>query len=163
MTDLTPIDITKHEFARRFRGLDPVEVKAFLEGIAEELQRLLRESALKEDRIQHLEAELQNYRERENQLKEILFTAQRITEGMKEKARKEAELIHKDAELKAEKLLERAHLMLANLQGKIADLKRQKALFEARIRAAIKLHQDLLATETSDDISGEPKVPGPRA
>jgi len=162
MTDLTPIDITQREFPRRFRGLDPVEVKTFLEGVAEELQRLLKENALKDERIQRLEGEVQSYRERENELKTTLFATQRITDQMKDKVRKEADLILKDAELKAEKLLERAHLMLAQFQGKIADLKRQKALFEARIRAAIQLRQELLTAEAAEDASGpvEPKSPG---
>jgi cell division initiation protein len=162
MTDLTPIDITQREFPRRFRGLDPVEVKTFLEGVAEELQRLLKENALKDERIQRLEGEVQTYRERENELKTTLFATQRMTDQMKDKVRKEADLILKDAELKAEKLLERAHLMLAQFQGKIADLKRQKALFEARIRAAIQLHQELLTAEAAEDASGpvEPKSPG---
>jgi cell division initiation protein len=162
MTDLTPIDITQREFPRRFRGLDPVEVKTFLEGVAEELQRLLKENALKDERIQRLEGEVQSYRERENELKTTLFATQRMTDQMKDKVRKEADLILKDAELKAEKLLERAHLMLAQFQGKIADLKRQKALFEARIRAAIQLHQELLTAEAAEDASGpvEPKSPG---
>jgi cell division initiation protein len=162
MTDLTPIDITQREFPRRFRGLDPVEVKTFLEGVAEELQRLLKENALRDERIQRLEGEVQTYRERENELKTTLFATQRMTDQMKDKVRKEADLILKDAELKAEKLLERAHLMLAQFQGKIADLKRQKALFEARIRAAIQLHQELLTAEAAEDASGpvEPKSPG---
>ncbi|MDZ4339166.1 MAG: DivIVA domain-containing protein [candidate division NC10 bacterium] len=162
MTDLTPIDITQREFPRRFRGLDPVEVKTFLEGVAEELQRLLKGNALKDERIQRLEGEVQSYRERENELKTTLFATQRMTDQMKDKVRKEADLILKDAELKAEKLLERAHLMLAQFQGKIADLKRQKALFEARIRAAIQLHQELLTAEAAEDASGpvEPKSPG---
>lgn len=161
MTELTPIDITQREFQRRFRGLDPVEVKTFLEGVAEELQRLLMENASKDEQIQKLEIRLHTYEQRENQLKEALLSVQRMTDDIKEKSRKEADLILKDAEIKAEKLLERAHLSLAQLQGRIADLKRQKALFESRIRGAIKLHQDLLAAEAAEDASGshEPKPP----
>lgn len=161
MTELTPIDITQREFQRRFRGLDPVEVKTFLEGVAEELQRLLMENASKDEQIQKLEIRLHTYEQRENQLKEVLLAVQRMTDDIKEKSRKEADLILKDAEIKAEKLLERAHLSLAQLQGRIADLKRQKALFESRIRGAIKLHQDLLAAEVAEDASGshEPKPP----
>lgn len=161
MTELTPIDITQREFQRRFRGLDPVEVKTFLEGVAEELQRLLMENASKDEQIQKLEIRLHTYEQRENQLKEALLSVQRMTDDIKEKSRKEADLILKDAEIKAEKLLERAHLSLAQLQGRVADLKRQKALFESRIRGAIKLHQDLLAAEAAEDASGshEPKPP----
>ncbi len=163
MTELTPIDITQREFQRRFRGLDPVEVKTFLEGVAEELQRLLKENALQEEQIQRLEIRLHTYEQRENQLKEALLSVQRLAEEIKDKSRKEADLILKDAELKAEKLLERAHVTLAQMQGRVADLKRQKALFESRIRAAIKLHQDLLAAEAAEETSGSHDLKPPRA
>ena len=154
MTELTPIDITQREFQRRFRGLDPVEVRTFLDGVAEELQRLLKENASKEERIQKLETQLHHYQQRERELKEALLAVHRMADEVKEKARKEADLILKDAEIKAEMLLERTNLMLAQLQGRLADLKRQKMLFEGRIRSAIKLHADLLATETTEDSSG---------
>src|SRR3990172_5480593 len=146
--ELTPIDITQREFRRRFRGLDPVEVRTFLDGVAEELQRLLKENAFKEERIQKLEAQLQHYHHRERDLKEALLAVHRMADETKEK-----------------RLLERTNLMLAQLQGRLGDLKRQKILFEGRMRAAIKLHQDLLAAEAAEDTSGplEPKPPGTRS
>ena len=160
--DLTPIDITQREFQRRFRGLDPVEVKTFLDGVAEELQRLLKENTFKEERVQKLGTQLHHYQQRERELKEALLAVHRMADETKAKARKEADLILKDAEIKAERLLERTNLILAQLQGRLADLKRQKVLFEGRLRAAIKLHQDLLAAEAAEDTSGshEPKPPG---
>jgi cell division initiation protein len=160
MTDLTPIDITQREFKRRFRGLDPIEVKTFLESVAEELQCLLKENASQRERIRNLEIRTETYQEREKEVNEALFAVQRMADEMKDKSRKEADLILKDAEIKAQKLLEHAHLMLGQMQGKILDLKRQKALFEGRIRAAIKLHQDLLAAEAAEDMSG-PVEPRP--
>ncbi len=162
MTDLTPIDITQKEFPRRFQGLDPVEVKTFLESVSETLQRMLKENGTQEERIRDLEIRLQTHQQREKEVNEALFAVQRMADEIKEKSRKEAELILRDAEVKAQKLLEHAQVMLGRMQGKIADLKRQKALFEARIRAAIKLHQDLLAAEAAEDMSGpEPRPAQP--
>ena len=158
MKDLTPLEIAHREFRRCFRGLDPVEVRSFLEGVAEHLQGLLKENIVKEERIQKLEIQLETYRGRENELKEILFAVQHMTDEMKDKTQQKADLIIKDAEIKAEALLERAHLTLGRLQGKIGELKRQKALFEARVRAAIKLYQDILDTEVAEE-TGEPGKP----
>ncbi|MFQ5684869.1 MAG: DivIVA domain-containing protein [Candidatus Binatia bacterium] len=160
MKNLTPLEIAQREFRHRFRGLDPLEVRSFLEGIAEQLQGLLKEGILKEELIQKLETQLETYRGRENEVKEVLFALQRMTDDMKDKTRQEADLIIKDAEIKAEALLERAHLTLGRLQGKIADLKREKALFEGKVRGAIKLYQDLLDTEAAEDAS-EPVQPEP--
>jgi cell division initiation protein len=165
MKNLTPLEIAQREFRRRFRGLDPVEVRNFLEGIAEQLQGLLKEGILKEERLEKLETQLETYRGRENEVKEVLFALQRMTDDMKNTTRKEAELIIKDAEIKAEALLERGHLTLGRLQGKIADLKREKALFEGKVRGAIKLYQDLLDTEAAEDASEpvQPEPPGARS
>jgi cell division initiation protein len=149
--DLTPVEITQRDFKRRFRGLDPVEVRSFLEGVADELQRLLKECALKDEYIQKLEAQLQAYQEQEDSLKKTLVAAQRLTEEMKESARKEAALILKETELKAENLLEHAHLMLAELQGEIGELKQRRGLFEAQLRAAITLHLDLLEAAREEE------------
>ena len=160
MTDLTPIEITQREFKRRFRGLGPVEVKTFLDGVAEELQRLLKQNASQEERIRHLDSRLQTHLQREKEVNDALFAVQRMADEVKDKSRREADLILKEAEIKAQKLLEHAHLMLGQMQGKIADLRRQKALFEGRIRAAIKLHEDLLAAEAAEDMSG-PVEPRP--
>ncbi len=165
MKNLTPLEIAQREFRRRFRGLDPVEVRNFLEGIAEQLQGLLKEGILKEERLEKLETQLETYRGRENEVKEVLFALQRMTDDMKNTTRKEAELIIKDAEIKAEALLERGHLTLGRLQGKIADLKREKALFEGKVRGAVKLYQDLLDTEAAEDASEpvQPEPPGARS
>lgn len=162
MRNLSPLEIAQREFRRRFHGLDPLEVRSFLEGVAEQLQGLLKENILKEDQIHKLEIELKSYRGREHELKEILFALQRMGDEMKDKTQKEADLIIKDAEIKAEELLERAHLTLGRLQGKIAELKRQKALFEARMRGTIKLYEDFLDSDAAEDGSEpfEPKPPG---
>lgn len=141
---ITPLDITRREFRRIMRGWDPDEVKAFLEGVADELELAVKEAAGREERIQKLEAQMAGYQEREETLRKTLYSAQHLTEQLKESAKREADLIRKEAELQAAKFLEQAHQQVGELQAQIADLKRQKQLFEARLRAALKLHLDLL-------------------
>ncbi|MBI3003090.1 MAG: DivIVA domain-containing protein, partial [candidate division NC10 bacterium] len=138
--NITPLDITQREFRRRLRGWDPAEVKAFLEGVADEMELLVKEAAARDERIQKLEGQVAAYQEREEALRKTLYSAQRLTEQLKETARREAELVRKEAELQAEKLLEQAHRQVGELQAQIADLKRQKQLFEAKLRAALKIH-----------------------
>ena len=56
--NITPLDITQREFRRRLRGWDPAEVKAFLEGVADELELLVKEAAVRDERIQKLEGQV---------------------------------------------------------------------------------------------------------
>jgi len=155
MNQLTPLDITQREFGKVFRGFDPKEVKAFLEEVSQELERCVLENAELSERVRKLEGELRTYHEREEALKNALLTAQRLTESLKEGAKREAELLVKEAELKAERVLEQAQQRLARVQGEIMELERQKSLFQAKLRSAIKLHLDLLEADAEKEVSRE--------
>lgn len=153
--ELSPLEITQREFGRKFRGLDPEEVQTFLEQIAEEMTRLLHETSDRAAQIQRLEAELRVHQEREDSLRNTLITAQKMTEEIKAHAKREADLMLKEAELKAERLLEQAHRKLAQVQAEIAELQRQRELFASKLRGLLKTHLELLDVE--------PKKPTPSA
>ena len=63
---------------------------------------------------------------------------------MKENAQKSSELIIAEAEVKAEKILNKAHNRLAQLHEDIAELKRQRMQIEVQIGAIIEAHTKLL-------------------
>jgi cell division initiation protein len=63
---------------------------------------------------------------------------------MKENAQKSAELIVAEAEVKAEKILNKAHNRLAQLHEDIAELKRQRVQIEVQIGSVIEAHSKLL-------------------
>jgi cell division initiation protein len=83
-------------------------------------------------------------------LRNTLVTAQKMTEEIKGNAKREAELIMKEAELRAEKLLDQAHQKLAQVQAEIAELRRQRDVFGAKLRSHLKTHQDLLDAAIPD-------------
>jgi len=142
--ELSPLEITQREFARRWRGCDPEEVRTFLEQIAEELTRLNQDSSERANQIQRLETQVRAHQEREDTLRNALITAQKMTEEIKGNAKREADLILKEAELKGERLLEMAHRKLAQVQAEIAELTRQRELFLAKLRGLLRTHQELL-------------------
>lgn len=146
--EISPLEITQREFGRKMRGLDPEEVHTFLEQIAEEMTRLLQQNSDQSAQIQRLEAQVKGYQEREDALRNTLVTAQKMTEEIKENARREGGLIIKEAELRAENLLEQAHQKLGQVQAEIAELRRQRDLFSAKLRGLLKTHLDLLETQS---------------
>jgi len=157
--DLSPLEITQREFARKWRGYDPEEVRTFLEQIAEELTRLSQESGERANQVQRLEAQVRVHQEREDTLRNALITAQKMTEEIKANAKREADLILKEAELKGERLLEMAHRKLAQVQAEIAEFIRQRELFLAKLRGLIRTHQELLETAPENPGSAPPAKP----
>lgn len=148
--EISPLEITQREFGRKLRGLDPDEVRAFLEQVAEEMTRLLQQATDQTSLVQRLEAQIRGLQEREDAVRDTLVTAQKMTEDIKGGAKREADLIVKEAELRAEKLLEQAHQKLGQVHAEIAELRRQRDLFAARLRGHLKTHNDLLDAAIPD-------------
>jgi cell division initiation protein len=144
MVNLTPLDIQQQRFKTRFRGFDIQEVDLFLDQMADTFESLLKQNEnLKED-FRRLQLEIQGYKNREDAFKRALLNSQRVIEQMKENAQKSAELIVAEAEVKAEKILNKAHNRLAQLHEDIAELKRQRMQIEVQIGSVIEAHGKLL-------------------
>jgi cell division initiation protein len=142
--NLTPLDIQQQQFRVRFRGFDIREVDRFLEKMAEAYSALQTDNKNLKEEIRRLKLETQGYKEREETFKKAMLNSQKVLEQMKDNARKSAEIIIADAEVKAEKILNRAHSRLSQLHEDIAELKRQRVQIEVQIRSIIDAHTKLL-------------------
>jgi cell division initiation protein len=157
--NLTPLDIQQQQFQVRFRGFDIREVDRFLEQVSEAFANVQNDSKNLKEEIRRLKLENQGYGEREETFKRAMLNSQKVLEQMKDNARKSAEVIIADAEVKAEKILNRAHNRLSQLHEDIAELKRQRMQIEVQIRSVIEAHSKLLeigkesmeALDESDD------------
>jgi cell division initiation protein len=141
---ITPLDIQQQQFKTRFRGFDIREVDAFLEQIAETFEGLQKKGQNLSEEVRRLELEIQGYRKREETFKRALLNSQKVLDQMKDNARKSAELVIAEAEVKAEKILNKAHNRLAQLHEDIAELKRQRTQIEVQISSIIEAHSRLL-------------------
>lgn len=142
--NITPLDIQQQQFKVRLRGFDIREVDRFLEQVAEGLTALHNDNNNLREEIRRLKLEAQAYKEREETFKRAMLNSQKVLEQMKDNARKSAEIIIADAEVKAEKILNRAHNRLSQIHEDISELKRQRMQIEVQIRSVIEAHSKLL-------------------
>jgi len=141
---ITPIDISGHHFAKKMRGFDPEEVRSFLNLVSGEFEKLVIEANTLKEELAQLKAGVADYKERERILKETLLTAQKLAEDIKEEARKEAQLIVKEAEIKGNQLLDQAARKASAIEGVLLQLRVERDSFEQRIRNAVEQHLRLL-------------------
>jgi len=141
---ITPLDIQQHQFRVKFRGFDVHEVDLFLENVADVYESLLQVKQGLEEKVIWLKNENKGFKEREETFKRAMLHSQKVLEQMKENARKSSELIVAGAEVKAEKILNRAHNRLSQLHEDIAELKRQRRQIEVQIQSIIETHTKLL-------------------
>jgi cell division initiation protein len=85
--------------------------------------------------------------EKERELRETLLSAQRVIEEMKNNARKEAELIVTEAEIKGERIIADAERQLGELKSRIEEIRRQKIQFEMSFKGLL----DSFARQLSGD------------
>ena len=160
---ITPMDIQQQQFKVRFRGFDIHEVDRFLEQATEALTSLQNDNNNLREEIRRLKLESQAFKEREETFKRAMLNSQKVLEQMKDNARKSAEIIIADAEVKAEKILNRAHNRLSQIHEDISELKRQRMQIEVQIRSVIEAHSKLLeigkeSMEELDEADGKVAV-----
>lgn len=141
---ITPLVVKQKEFTTRFRGFDVQEVDYFLEEIAKELETLNHTIQGVHEENHRLNLENQGYRKRENSMKNAMIQSQKVLDQMKENAKKSSQLIIANAEVEAEKILNRAHKRLSQLHSDIIELKRQRIQLEMQISGVLESHSKLL-------------------
>lgn len=156
MPRLTPLEIQKHEFSRKWKGFDPVEVESFLALLAEDLEEILRANADLSARVQRLTEENEEHRERERILKETLLTAQQASEDIRAQAQKQADLALREAHVSAERLTQNALQRSAEIEKAIQQLKLHRANFRLQLQKMIELFQQVLDFDRDEDEKERP-------
>ncbi|MGH7628889.1 MAG: DivIVA domain-containing protein [Gemmatimonadales bacterium] len=144
MTDdafqLTPLDVRTHEFARTVRGYDRAQVDDFKQRLSAEIERLIRERIQAEERLKNVQDQLRAYRERERALNEALVAAQQLRADTRQQAEREAELVVREAEAEATRLLNRARIEEQLVRERTAGAARNFAAYVAGLRALMERH-----------------------
>jgi cell division initiation protein len=156
MQNLTPLEIQKQTFSRVLKGFHADEVRAYLHLIAEEIERLLRDVDRLTRENAMLREELDDHSQRERILKDTLLSAQKVSEDVKANARKEAELIVKDAELISDRIIMQAMSRVSDLEKSIQDLKIERHAARNKLQATLDTVQQLIMLDAEQEANELP-------
>jgi cell division initiation protein len=156
MQNLTPLEIQKQTFSRVLKGYSADEVRAYLHLVAEEIERLLRENDRLLRDVTNLREDIDDHTNRERILKDTLLSAQRVAEELTANARKEAELIVKDSELLAERLVAQAQQRVADLERSIGDLRMERRAARNKLTTTIDMIQQMIVLDAEEEANEEP-------
>jgi cell division initiation protein len=162
---ITPIDIQQMVFQVKFRGYDRDEVNRFLEELALTVENLNRENNALRDKLTTTEQQVTDLRRTEATLSNTLVSAQSLAEDVKRSAQREADLIVKEAELKASEIIRQSRVSLADMQRGLSDLQKQRLMMVERFRSTLRSFERMLEVEESeayhpDSSSAEGKLAG---
>ena len=105
---LTPIDVRAQEFSRTAFGYETASVEDFRERVAAEMERLLKERAVQEERTQNMREQLKSLREREKAINDAVMMAQQLREATHKAAQQEVDVIIREAKVKADRVVQDA-------------------------------------------------------
>jgi cell division initiation protein len=155
---LTPLDIHNKEFGRSLRGYNEDEVNEFLDRVIKDYEGLIRENRNLEEKLVTIEERLAHFQNIEESLSKSIIVAQETAEEVKANARKEAQLIIKEAEKNADRIINEALAKSRRMAMELDEVKKQAALFRARLRSMIQAQLELLDSDQWDELLEEKTI-----
>jgi cell division initiation protein len=146
---LTPLDIQQQQFRKRLlKGYDKREVDMFMELIRNEMEELITENMNMKQQLKERTESLDEYKDREQTIKETMITTQRLKDAIHSNAVKEAQLIIADSKIKAEEIINGAQNRYMEITNDIKELRKQKIQLEANLKAVLETHLKMLDVES---------------
>ncbi|NOU76139.1 DivIVA domain-containing protein [Paenibacillus sp. LMG 31458] len=144
---LTPLDIHNKEFSRSFRGYDEDQVNEFLDQVIKDYEALIRENKDLHNQTVALQERLDHFTNIEESLSKTIIVAQEAADEVRSNAKKEAQLILKEAEKNADRIINESLTRSRKVALEIEELKKQASIYRTRFRTLLEAQLELLNTE----------------
>lgn len=152
---ITPLDIQHKVFDTQWRGYHKTQVDQFLEEIAESVEELTKDNLVLKEKLSGRDDEVGQLKRAETTLTSTLISTQSFVDQLKHGAQRDADLLVKEAELKAEEILAQSRAELAEMRRMISTLKQQRALVLDRLRLTLSSFHRLVEIEERPEASFE--------
>ncbi|MGD1007059.1 MAG: DivIVA domain-containing protein [Ignavibacteriaceae bacterium] len=150
---VSPLSIKKQEFNKTLRGYDKDEVQAFLDKLAGEFETLQKENDSLKKELEESTVKLTEFRRIEKNLQDTLLKAQESSSKSIESTKKQSGLMIKEAEIKVSQILEKARENANEIRNSVINLREEKNLIIANLKAIINSQAHLL--EMKVETAGE--------
>ncbi|WP_291572783.1 DivIVA domain-containing protein [Clostridium sp. UBA4548] len=131
---ITSMDINNKEFKRTMRGYSADEVDEYLEKIAEDYEAIYKENTTLKEKISVFQDKLDHYTKIESTIQSTLLLAQNAAEQAKLSAQTEAELIVRNANDSAKRIMDKAHGDVLTVTDEFERTKQEFAKFRSKFR-----------------------------
>lgn len=131
---LTPMDINNKEFKKGFSGYKAEEVDEFLDEVIENYEKLYKDNGALKEKLAALSEQIEHYTKIENTIQNTLILAQNAADQAKNSAEQEAKMVVKNANETAQKILDKAHNDVVQVNDEYENLKQEFIKFRAKFR-----------------------------
>ncbi len=153
---ISPIEIRQQEFQKKMRGYDPDEVQSFLEKLADDLDELQKENENLKEELDQANQQIAEFKKIEKNLQDTLLKAQDSSTKSLEASKKQTALMIKEAELKAQQIIDKARENANEIRNAVVNLREEKDLIIAKLKAIVSSQANLLELKVKG--SGDEKL-----
>ena len=136
--NFVPNDLQNIAFKKAMMGYNILQVEDVLLKVVEDFSELIKENAKLKEKLEDSQDKVKYYKTIENNLHNSLIIAQQTSEEIVANARDNADNIVKEAELKAQQIIDEAHKQVLNVKFEYENLKRDVISYKAKIESIIK-------------------------
>ena len=144
----TPNDIQNLTIKKSFMGYSEDMVNDVLDKIIEDYSAYIKENIELKDKLAMLNEGLQHYKTIEESLQNTLMAAQQTGEEIKKNAYEKADNIIKEAEIKAQKLLDEANQQVLRIKYEYEDIKKKMHVYKTKSETLLLSQMELLKQVT---------------
>lgn len=154
---LTPETIASRRFDKQMGGYKQDEVEAFLQQVAAEYARVLREKEELEQKMDVLAEKVEQYREDEDSLRSALIGAQKLGDSVIRDSKAKADYILRDAREKANQLMENAQKSIEKEQMALIKMQKEVTKFKNRLLTLYRQHLEMISALPEYDEEPQPQ------
>lgn len=144
---LTLLDIHNKEFSRRIRGYDEDEVNEFLDQVIKDYESVIRENKELHNQLLTLQERLDHFVNIEESLSKTILVAQEAADDVKNNSKKESQLILKEAEKNADRIINEALSKSRKVAIETEELRKQASIYRTRFRTLLEAQLELLSQD----------------
>lgn len=159
---ITAMEINTKRFEQAKPGYKPEEVDEFLNQLADQISKMIKEKEDTEKKIEVLVESIRRYKADEEALKDAMIGAQKQARAVMEEARGKADAIISEAQQKAEQIISAANVKADEIIGSTAvraqreqeTLERMQAAvteFKSNLLSMYKSHLELITSLPESD------------
>jgi len=147
----TPNDIQNISFKKTIMGYSEDEVNEVLDRIIEDYNAYIRENLELKDKLAVLNDGLQHYKTIEDSLQNALLIAQKTGEEIKKNSYDKAENIIKEAEIKAQRMVNDANQEVMRIKFEHEEMKKRLYVFKSKAEALLLSQLEILKQMINDE------------
>ena len=132
----TAIDLTHKKLGRSFRGYKTSEIDDLLRDLASELEEGARDRARTESQMEQMRSEISRYKQMEETLNNSILLAQRTADEVRAAARRDADVVIKEAEQTARRMVDDASRERQETHNELRRATERRDMFIDTLRGA---------------------------